>query len=177
MSLFLNLPIAFWPLFASVVLGFQLLILGGRHSSLVPWFYSFFGEYAMGSESFWSFIQNSMLKDLMIYFLFRAWVSTYFWSMYWKMVILRCFQNSCFAFLICPISLFEEIYTRIMGLNWPLYINKNWKPFVNNNKKTKLRSDSTIDSWGAGNARAPLEHLWNLGFQKRGEAWFLLIGV
>ena len=92
----------------------------------------------MGSESFWSFIQNSMPKDLIIYFLFRAWVGTFFWSIYWKLVILRRYQKCCFAFLICPILLFEEIYTWIKGLNWPLYINKNWKPFVNKNKKSNF---------------------------------------
>ena len=37
-------------------------------------------------------------------------------------------------------------------------------------------TNSGVDSEGAGGARGS-EHPWNLGLQKSGKAWFLLIGV
>ena len=52
---FLKFAYSFLTTFCFSSSWIQLLILGGRHSSLVPWFYSFFGEYAMGSESFLKF--------------------------------------------------------------------------------------------------------------------------
>ena len=138
MFLFLNLPIPFWPLFASVVLGFQLLILGGRHSSLVPWFYSFFGGICNGFRVIFEVFFKILCPRISQYAFSLLIESAHLLVNVMQNLNFEMFKKNHIWFVqFCSKNAYEEIYTRIKGLNWPLYINKNWKPFVKKNQASK----------------------------------------